>query len=117
MLRKSDAAKLRVTKRLVAVSQLLHVLPADGGKLPVGQYIIGMRIERDVDDRLLSSVVRGKPCRESLHRFTHAETPVLRVREQVGIQYLRVPVLHLRLVVGQRAVQVLTRADFRHHAA
>ena len=111
-----DVCMLKNQERLVAVAQLLHVLPADGGKLPVGQYIVGMRIERDVDDRLLGAVVRGKPCRESLHRFAHAEMPVLRVWKQVGIQYLRVPFLYLRLVVCQRAIQVLTRADFRHHA-
>ena len=82
---------------LVAVTEPLHVFPADFRQLSVGQHVVGMRVEGDVYDRLLGAVMVRHPFEKLPHGFIRTETPVFGITEEMC------------------TVQVLTHADPGYH--
>lgn len=89
---------------LVAVSQLLHVFPPDGLQLSVGESVIGMGVEREVDHRLFRPEVGGKVGLEAAHAFRNAGRAVGTLHDTVPCQGPGLALVHFLLVVIKRPV-------------
>lgn len=100
---------------LVAISQFTHVFLADGRELFVGEHIVGVRIEGDVDNGLLRPVVGRHPPPEVVHAVADAELPVFGLQDEIGGKYTGMTFVHLVLVIGKGTVKGLSGTYFRNH--
>ena len=100
---------------LVAISQFTHVFLADGRELFVGEHVVGVRIEGDVDNGLLRPVVGRHPPPEVVHAVADAELPVFGLQDEIGGKHTGMTFVHLVLVVGKGTVKGLSRTYFRNH--
>ncbi|KDS42863.1 hypothetical protein M092_1803 [Parabacteroides distasonis str. 3776 D15 iv] len=82
----------------------MHVFPTDFRQLLVSQYIVGMRIEGDMYDRLLGTVMARHPFEKLPHGFIRAKTPVFGIAKEMRGEDFRSAFIDLVLVVGQCAV-------------
>ena len=94
--------------RLVAVAQTVEVFPCYLLQFRVRQHIVGMRIDGDVQHRLLRAHRGGHEGQEALHRLgnIHRATPV--VEDAVGGQQPSLFLVDLLPVVGERTVERLS---------
>ena len=100
---------------LVAISQFTHVFFADGRELFVGEHVVGVRIEGDVDNGLLRPVVGRHPPPEVVHAVADAELPVFGLQDEIGGKHTGMTFVHLVLVVGKGTVKGLSGTYFRNH--
>lgn len=100
---------------LVAISQFTHVFLADGRELFVGEHVVGVRIEGDVDNGLLRPVVGRHPSAEVVHAVANAELPVFGLQDEIGGKHTGMTFVHLVLVVGKGTVKGLSGSYFRNH--
>ena len=81
--------------RLVAIALALHVLMCHLRQFAIGQFVVRMGIERDVDDRLLCShLIRHVPLKvmQGLDNVNFARTIV---EDLVGIKQQPLALIHL----------------------
>ena len=92
---------------LVAVAQTVEVFPCYLLQFRVRQHIVGMRIDGDVQHRLLRAHRGGHEGQEALHRLgnIHRTTPV--VEDAVGGQQPSLFLVDLLPIVGECAVERL----------
>ena len=90
--------------RLVAVTQFFHVFPSDGFQLSVGEPVVGMGIEREVDHRFFRPSVGGKVGLEAAHAFRDADRAVGTFHDTVPCQRPGLALVHFLLVVIERPV-------------
>ena len=92
---------------LVAVAQTVEVFPCYLLQFRVRQHIVGMRIDGDVQHRLLRAHRGGHEGQEALHRLgnIHRATPV--VEDAVGGQQPSLFLVDLLPIVGECAVERL----------
>lgn len=100
---------------LVAISQFTHVFLAYGCELFVGEHVVGVRIEGDVDNGLLRPVVGRHPPPEVVHAVADAELPVFGLQDEIGGKHTGMAFVHLGLVVGKGTVKGLSGTYFRNH--
>ena len=89
---------------LVTITEPLHVFPTDFRQLLVSQYIVGMRIEGDMYDRLLGTVMARHPFEKLPHGCIRAKTPVFGIAKEMRGEDFGSAFIDLVLVVGQCAV-------------
>ena len=110
-----DVFVLEDDKGLTAVSQFLHVFLADGCELFVGEHVVGVRIEGDMDHGLLCPAMGRHPPEEVVHAAGDAELPVFGLEDKMGGEDTGMSFVHLVLIVGECAVKGLSRTYFRNH--
>ena len=103
--------------RLVAISEPVHVFPPDGFQLFVGEHVIGMGIEREMDHRLFRPAVHGKVRFEAAHAFGDADLSLRCLHHAVSCQCPRFPFLHFFLIVIQRPVDGGTGCYLCNHCS
>ena len=69
--------------RLVAVPQLIHILFGNIRQLAIGKYIIRVRVQGDMDNRLFRFQVCGQVHIETFHTSPDAEISVLAFKHTV----------------------------------
>ena len=70
--------------RLVAVPQFIHILFGYIRKLAVGKYIVRVRVQGDMDNRLFRFQVGGQVHIETFHTSPDAEISVLAFKHTVA---------------------------------
>ena len=100
---------------LVAVAQLLQILPREAFHFHVRQAVVGMRIEGDVDDFVpCADILRHVPS-EILFGTGDIHPSAAIVEDLVHGKQLSLALVHLHAVVGQRPVQRRAYTDFCDH--
>lgn len=100
-----------------AISELVHIFPSDGFQLFVGEHVIGMGIEREVDHRLFRPAVHGKVRFEATHAFGDTDLSLRCLHHAVSCQCPRFPLLHFFLIVIQRPVDGGTGCYLCNHCS
>ena len=89
-------------ERLVAIAHLFDILLCDGRELLIGETVIGMRIQRDVYNRLFGMNHTRHICQKVLHTSRNIVCSIGRTKHFVGLQNLRDPLVYLLSIVRQR---------------
>ena len=94
--------------RLTAITHFFHILTGDVCHLHIRETVVGMRIERDMDDRVTRPDVFGHAVTEVSQQSgaIHPSVPI--VENLVGGKELSFACIHLLSVVGKCAVERTT---------
>ena len=103
--------------RLVAVAEFLQILACDVLQFRVGQHVVGMRVERDMEYRFLHPRMLRHTGKKALHRLAYVHRPRAVIVDAVGGEQTPFRLVDLFPVVGKRAVQRLSYTDFCDHFA
>ena len=110
-----DVLMLENEIRLVAEAHLLQILPCDVLKLHIRQYVIGMRIERDMHHRFLHLRPHGHHAEKILHSPVDVHLSRTVIVDAVGRQKLPFRLVDFLPVVGKCAVQRASYTNFCDH--
>ena len=101
----ADILVLEYKIRLVAVTQPVEILACELFQLRVGQAVVGMRIERNVDDLVpRAHLLRHEPLEIPLGTC-HVHLSAAVVEDPVHGKEPAFTLVHLQTVVGECAVQ------------
>ncbi len=81
----------------------------------IGQTVIGMRVERNVNDHIACASPFGQVTSEVLRRLADVETPCPVVEDFVRGEQSSLPLVDLLTVIGQRPVKGATYVNFGNH--
>ena len=111
----ADVLVLEHEVRLVAVAQPVEILACELFQLRVGQAVVGMRIERNVDDLVPRAyLLRHEPLEIPLGTC-HVHPSAAVVEDPVHGKEPAFALVHLQTVVGECAVQRCPHAYLRDH--
>ena len=111
----ADVLVLEYKIRLVAVTQPVKILACELFQLRVGQAVVGMRIERNMDDLVACAhLLRHEPLEIPLGTC-HVHPSAAVVEDPVHGKEPAFALVHLQTVVGECAVQRCPHAYLRDH--
>ena len=91
--------------RLTAVPHLLHIFPCNALQLGVCQTVIGMGVQRYMDNRFLGADMRRKIAAEILHRTSDVQLARAVVEDFVGGKQPSFLLVYLLPVVRQCTIK------------
>ena len=112
-----DVLVLEDKIRLVSETEPFQIIAGDILQLNIGQYILRMRVERDMHYRFLHFHLRRHESLEALHRLADVHLPRTVIVDAVGGEQPPLCLVNLLPVVGNRAVQRISYTDFCDHFA
>lgn len=111
----ADVLVLEDKVRLVAVAQPVEILACELFQLHVGQAVVGVRIEGNMDDLIPSAhLLRHEPL-EVLFGTCHVHPSAAVVENPVYGKEPAFALIHFQPVVGECAVQRCSHAYLRDH--
>ena len=103
--------------RLVPIAEFLQILACDVLQFRIGQHVVGMRIERDMEYRFLHPRMLRHTGEKALHCLADVHRPRAVIVDAVGGEQPPFRLVDLFPVIGKCAVQRLSYTDFCDHFA
>ena len=110
-----DVLVLEYKIRLVAVTQPVEILACELFQLRIGQMVVGVRIERNVDDLITRAHLLRHEALEIPLGTCHVHPSVAVVKNPVHGKEPAFTLIHFQTVVGECAVQRCPHAYLRDH--
>ena len=88
-------------KGLISVAHLFDILLCDGRELFIGDFIIGMRVQGNMNNGLLRANLARHICQKVLHTSSNIVCAIGRTKHFVGLQNLRDALVYLLSIVCQ----------------
>ena len=102
-------------KGLVVVAHLFDILLCDGRELLIGDFIIGMRVQGNMNNGLLRANLARHICQKVLHTSSNIVCAIGRTKHFVGLQNFRDTLVYLFSIVCQRPEKGASIAYFCDH--
>lgn len=102
-------------KGLVVVAHLFDILLCDGRELLIGDFIIGMRVQGNMNNGLLRANLAWHICQKVLHTSSNIVPTIGRTEHLICFQYPCDAFVYLLSVVCQRPIQGTSIAYFCDH--
>ena len=102
-------------KGLVAVAHLFDILLCDGRELLIREFIIGMRVQGNMNNGLLRANLARHICQKVLKTSSNIVCSIGRTKHFVGLQNLRDTLVYLFSIVCQRPEKGNSIAYFCDH--
>ena len=102
-------------KGLISVAHLFDILLCDGRELLIGDFIIGMRVQGNMNNGLLRANLARHICQKVLHTSSNIVCAIGRTKHFVGLQNFRDTLVYLFSIVCQRPEKGASIAYFCDH--
>ena len=102
-------------ERLIAIAHPLDILQCNGGELFIGESVIGMRVQGDMNNGLFRMNLAWHICQKVLHTSRYIVCSIGRTKHFVGLQNLRNTLVYLLSIVRQRPKKGTPVAYFCDH--
>ena len=111
----ADVFVLKHHVGLIAVAEFFEIFLGDGRQLRIGQTVVGVRIERDMNNRIPGTHLRGHAAREILRCPPDVEASRPLVEDFVRGEQPSLPLVDLFAVISQHAVKRASYVNFGNH--
>ena len=88
-------------ERLIAITHLLNILQCNDGELFIGEFVIGMRVQRDMNNGLFRADLAWHICYKVLHASNNIVPTIGRKEHLIRLQYLCDTLIYLLSIVRQ----------------
>lgn len=102
-------------ERLIAIAHPLDILQCNGGELFIGESVIGMRVQGDMNNGLFRMNLAWHICQKVLHTSSNIVCAIGRTKHFVGLQNFRDTLVYLFSIVCQRPEKGASIAYFCDH--
>ena len=102
-------------ERLIAIAHPLDILQCNGGELFIGESVIGMRVQGDMNNGLFRMNLAWHICQKVLHTIGNIVPTIGRTEHLICFQYPCDAFVYLLSVVCQRPIQGTSIAYFCDH--
>lgn len=88
-------------ERLIAITHLLNILQCNDGELFIGELVIGMRVQGDMNNGLFRANLAWHICHKVLHASSNIMPTIGRTEHLIRLQDLCYTFVYLLSIVRQ----------------